>query len=76
MQVKCANCGLIHDLDLEWQDVGSDERQMGPEIFHSFSDTIHCDCGNTIDVILEASEYPQGDGIRIYNTDIKNGKIV
>lgn len=76
MKVKCNNCGLIHEVHIDWQDVGSDDRQMGPEVFYDSDASIECECGRSIEIHLEGSEYPIGDGIRIYANDVKNGEIL
>jgi len=60
---KCSNCKRIHRFncsDIEWQAVGSDERQMGAEIHHEaiFEET--CDCGQNMNITFNCWEYPIG----------------
>ena len=56
------NCSYI-----EWQTVGSDERQMGAEIHYKepFEET--CDCGQNISITFDCWEYPVG---AIYHSEI------
>lgn len=76
MKVKCNKCGMIHETDVDWHYMSSDERQMGAEEFYDFETSIECDCGETIEIHFEASEYPIGDGIRVYNSSIINCEIL
>jgi hypothetical protein len=77
MKIKCERCGRVHEIDVDWQQTGTDsDRGMGPEYFYNFSTAIDCDCGTVIDINLERSEYPLGDGIKLYANDIKNGGII
>ncbi|MDP3269808.1 MAG: restriction endonuclease [Legionella sp.] len=62
--IECTNCQnllLIDASDLDIDQVGSDERQMGAEIFYSGDINIVCPkCNNDIKLGYEASEYPIG----------------
>ena len=63
-KVKCSRCEHQFQIDASDMDVdtiGSDERQMGPEIhFFGRLSAICVGCGNIIDVEYDASEYPVG----------------
>ncbi len=72
---KCSNCKKIHSLDcsnIEWESVGSDERQMGTEIQHEsiFEDT--CDCGQSMNITFSCWEYPIG---AINYTDVASSGV-
>lgn len=63
-EIECKRCGksfLIDASDLGVDQVGSDERQMGAEIFYAGEVELECPtCRNEIKVSYEASEYPVG----------------
>jgi restriction system protein len=63
-ELACKACGHhfhIDAEDLDIEEIGADERQMGPEIFHSGTADIVCpQCRNPIQVTLDTSEYPIG----------------
>lgn len=57
----CENDFHIDASDLYIDQVGSDERQMGPEIFYEGAADLNCPkCGGCIQVKYDASEYPIG----------------
>jgi hypothetical protein len=57
----CLNAFHIDASDLDIDQVGADERQMGPEILYEGSAELNCPkCGGYIQVNYEASEYPVG----------------
>lgn len=74
--VKCDNCGKIHTFVVELDIVGSDEREMGPELFYSGLTDEICSCGNKISVEMDGSEYPEGAGIEDIETNITGGTQV
>lgn len=58
---KCGNCFNIDASDLDVDQVGSDDRQMGAELFYAGQVELECPtCRNRIEVSYEASEYPIG----------------
>lgn len=58
---KCCHCFHIDASDLDVDQVGSDERQMGQEVFYGGDVELNCPkCGNSIIISYEASEYPIG----------------
>jgi hypothetical protein len=63
-ELQCRHCEHsfhIDASDLAIDQVGTDERQMGPEIFYEGASELTCPkCGGNIQVRLDASEYPIG----------------
>lgn len=63
-EIKCEKCGNTFSIDaddLDIDQVGADERQMGVEIFYVGDVELQCPkCRNAIQVSCEASEYPVG----------------
>lgn len=58
---QCANTLLIDASDLAIEEVGADERNMGPEVFfHGAVELVCTKCGYDIEIECEASEYPVG----------------
>ena len=60
---KCSKCKKVHSFncsDIEWQAVGSDERQMGAEIHHEALFEDICDCGQHMSITFNCWEYPVG----------------
>lgn len=62
--IKCEKCSHIFDIDsddLDIQQSGSNEREMGEELFYFGQAESDCpECGNKIEVTYDASEYPIG----------------
>lgn len=59
--VTCSQCGFKHTFDAEEADfeiTSSEERPMGTEIQRTWETTFDCDCGNEIEIIYDAWEYP------------------
>lgn len=70
LKFKCDECGIIHkyqelDFDLDFDCVGSSERNMGSENQYIAEESFKCECGNEIEVKFEVWEYPVG----IHNYD-------
>ncbi|MCL2246736.1 MAG: PIN-like domain-containing protein [Lentimicrobiaceae bacterium] len=68
---KCNKCGRTHrylerDLDLEFECVGSSERNMGAENQYTATEYFECKCGNDIYATFEVWEYPMG--VHNYNS--------
>jgi len=63
-ELQCGHCEYVFHIDasdLDIDQVGADERQMGPEIFYEGAAELNCPkCGGYIQVRYEASEYPIG----------------
>ena len=63
-RIKCEECDHIFDVDsedLDVQEQGMTEREMGPEIFYSGEMQLDCPrCLNDIEITYEFSEYPIG----------------
>lgn len=58
---KCSQSFQIDAADIDLQQTGGEERQMGAEIFYSGSVELDCPkCRNNILVVYDASEYPVG----------------
>lgn len=63
-EILCARCNNSFNIDaadIDVDEAGIDEREMGAEIFYYGVTGFHCPkCGNEIQVEYEASEYPVG----------------
>ncbi|MCK5740173.1 hypothetical protein KAH55_13375 [bacterium] len=63
-QIKCSECDNLLYVDSSDIDVGlvnTDEREMGPEMSYVGNAALICpQCGNSIEIIYETSEYPAG----------------
>jgi phage FluMu protein Com len=61
--IKCEKCSHIFDVDSEDVDIqqsGSDEREMGEEIFYfGYLESDCPQCGSNIELTYEASEFPR-----------------
>ena len=69
-QCKRSNTIYKNDLDLDFECVGSDDRNMGNENQYEAKEYFECECGNEIEAIFEIWEYPVGshnyDSIKLY----------
>lgn len=78
-EILCNHCDhkfIIDATDLDIQQVGAEEREMGAEIFYSGQVEIMCPkCWNQIEVTYEASEYPVGIP-NYYETSALGGKVI
>lgn len=78
LKIECNECHTQHNLsasDFDWDCVETNTRQMGSENNYEASSDITCECGNEINVKINAWEYPEG----VFNTDdysIDGGKII
>jgi hypothetical protein len=77
----CNKCGKRHcykkeELEMDFECVSSDERNMGPENEYQATEFLVCDeCGKEINVTFSVWEYPVG--IHNYDeTEIDGGKLV
>lgn len=67
----CKRCGRRHiykreDLEMYFECIGSEERNMGPENEYQATEYVECDkCGNEINITFSVWEYPVG----IHNYD-------
>lgn len=63
-ELLCSHCEhsfYIDASDLGIDQIGTDEREMGPEIFYEGAADLNCPkCGGPIQIRLDASEYPIG----------------
>lgn len=61
---ECEECGLKHSRtcsELDWEDVGGSERNMGSETEYEAEYTETCaQCGNDMSITFRCSEYPAG----------------
>ena len=76
---KCSQCKRINtiyknDLDLDFECVGSDDRNMGNENQYEAKEYFECECGNEIEATFEIWEYPVGshnyDSIELYGGEL------
>lgn len=69
INVKCNKCNKVHTLQPpspeEWEIVESDEREMGKENNYEHEADVECSCGATIELRVNAWEYPEG----VFSTD-------
>ncbi|QEP35194.1 PIN-like domain-containing protein [Malaciobacter pacificus] len=79
LRYKCSQCNSINtvyknDLDLDFECVASDDRNMGSENQYEAREYFECDCGNNIEAIFTVWEYPVGihnyDSIELYGGDL------
>jgi hypothetical protein len=71
----CSNCRQRHKLsceDVEWENVGSDERQMGYETQYEALYINTCKCGQKMNITFNCWEYPVGV---INYTDVQSGGV-
>lgn len=59
-KVKCEKCGATVDIHLETEEVNREEREMGAEIQYDTTGNSTCECGNEIEYVESAWEYPEG----------------
>lgn len=73
---QCTHSFAIDAADLDIEQTGSDERQMGAEIFYSGEVEVSCPkCRNPIEVTYEASEYPVGMP-NYHETNARGGEVI
>ena len=60
MMIKCNSCSKIQPVDLDFELVYSESREMGPEFTYQAIYDIVCDCGNNISGEYFCYEYPEG----------------
>ena len=81
LKFKCNSCGRIHKYDesefnLDFDCIGSSERNMGTENQYQAEEHFKCSCGNEIEVKFEVWEYPIGvhnyDSIEIESAELLN----
>jgi len=63
IKIQCDDCQKVHQVDgkkIDFEQVDSDERQMGAEITYEGNIEIQCDCGKNIEVNHLFWEYPEG----------------
>lgn len=74
--IRCSHSFSIDAADLDIEQTGADERQMGDEIFYSGEVEVGCPkCHNLIEVTYEASEYPIGSP-NYHETRANGGKVI
>jgi restriction system protein len=73
---KCRKSFHIDASDLDVDQVGAEERQMGAELFYAGEVALECPtCRNAIEVSYEASEYPVGMP-NYYETHAHGARII
>lgn len=81
MMIKCDNCKRVFpvwegELDMEWENTGTEERGMGPEEVWSSKNEICCPhCHNDISIEFCVSEYPMGF-VNYENVEMDGGEIL
>lgn len=78
-EISCNQCNHsfgVDAADLDIEQTGADERQMGAEIFYGGEVEVICPkCRNSIDITYEASEYPVGMP-NYHETNARGGKVI
>lgn len=78
-EISCAQCNHsfgVDAADLNIEETGYDDREMGTEVFYSGEMQVCCPkCRNLIEVEYEASEYPVGMP-NYYETNARGGTII
>jgi len=59
-KVICSECDKEYEIEVQYECVSSDERQMGAELEFQYSDELKCECGNNMVMDLKYWEYPEG----------------
>ena len=76
---KCSKCKKINKaykdaFELDFEYVGSDDREMGHENEYTAIEYFNCECGNEIEATFGIWEYPVGthnyDSIELYGADL------
>ncbi|PHO19364.1 hypothetical protein CPU12_00880 [Malaciobacter molluscorum LMG 25693] len=79
LRYRCLQCNRINtvyknNLDLDFECVASDDRNMGSENQYEAREYFECDCGNEVEAIFTVWEYPIGmhnyDSIELYGGDL------
>src|ERR1700722_14117780 len=79
-EIKCSRCNiyfLIDEIDIDYQDVGIEERDMGAEIFYEGKAELSCpSCKRPIEIRIEASEYPVGSPISYDKFNVTGAEVI
>lgn len=78
IKIQCNGCQKTHQIDaneITFEQVDSDERQMGAEITYEGNVEIQCDCGQNIEVNHLFWEYPEGCE-NCKETNVSGGTVV
>ncbi|MDY0278128.1 MAG: hypothetical protein RBQ97_08585 [Acholeplasma sp.] len=74
--VKCDICGKRHSISVDFFPVDWDsDREMGTETYYQGDGAIECECGKHLSVTVQASEYPEGAGIEVYDVSTQGCKL-
>lgn len=63
IKIQCEDCQKVHQIDeieMDYKQIDSDEREMGAEITYEGNIEIQCDCGKSIEINHLFWEYPMG----------------
>ncbi|HET6913824.1 MAG TPA: hypothetical protein VFH71_10870 [Rhodanobacteraceae bacterium] len=63
IKVKCEGCKKLHEIcstDFDFEEVGAEEREMGPEIAYEGNYEFQCECEKKIEITHRFWEYPVG----------------
>ncbi|MDA3931882.1 MAG: hypothetical protein PF513_04020 [Tenericutes bacterium] len=74
--VECEKCHKVHEVDISMDVIGSDERNMGEEVYYDVYSDIRCTYNNLIDVSVHGSEYLYGAGIEIHEVNVNGANKV
>lgn len=61
LRAKCNSCGTVFEMDIEFECVSTNERNMGTEFVYEGVEDGRCpNCGKDIYIKIESCEYPIG----------------
>lgn len=73
LKVKCQNCGTIIDVNINFECVSTNERDMGTELdYEGIFEGVCPGCSKDIFIKIEAYEYPEGV-INYLNNQVMDG---
>lgn len=78
MEVQCDECNeniQIDSSDVDFEHTYGGDREMGPERCYTMEHQIECECGNEIEIVYEAWEYPER-AFNFENADITGASLV
>lgn len=74
--LRCENCGNCFDVELDFDCITTDERDMGIEYdYEGIYDGQCPQCGKDIYIQIEAYEYPEGS-VNDFDKQVVDGAII
>ena len=75
-RVKCGKCEATLDMSLATEEVIRQERAQGAEVQYDTTGDVTCACGNEIEYVSSAWEYPEGVPNHQENPKVTGGTLV